>query len=192
MPNTFFTSDLHFRHANVLGFCKRPHDTVEEMNEYIIQQWNSQVKPGDTVWEMGDFVFSAGRSDYIKYLYKRLNGNIGHVLGNHNKEKDFEGLKELYGGRCLFVGHYKEISLNKKRICMSHFPMIDHHNCKYGSWMAHGHLHSGYQVAGKVLDVGWDSAFEKLGEYRLWTFEDIDNFMKDRDIIYYGHHREEM
>lgn len=190
MSEIYWTSDLHFFHDNVIKFCNRPHSNVEEMNEFIIERWNSQVKPGDVVWQLGDFCFSNDKATKIHNLFKRLNGNIGCIIGNHCKEKDFHGMKQHFGGRVLYVGHYKEISVNKQRVCMSHFPMIDHHNCKYGSWMTHGHQHSTYQVEGKVLDVGWDSAFQKLGEYRLWTFDDIKEFMDNREIVFYGHHKE--
>ena len=37
----FFISDLHFWHTNILKFDSRPWDTVEEMNQALIDIWNS-------------------------------------------------------------------------------------------------------------------------------------------------------
>lgn len=34
--NLFLTSDSHFNHANIIKFCNRPFDSVEEMNETLI------------------------------------------------------------------------------------------------------------------------------------------------------------
>ena len=46
---TFFTSDLHLGHENVLRFDNRPFQTVEEMNEELIRRWNAKVGKGDLV-----------------------------------------------------------------------------------------------------------------------------------------------
>ena len=53
----WFTSDTHFFHNNIIDYCKRPFVNAEEMNEYIIKQWNSVVKPQDEVYHLGDFAF---------------------------------------------------------------------------------------------------------------------------------------
>ena len=54
-----FTSDTHFGHNNIIKFCKRPWKTTEEMNEALIERWNSVVKPDDIVFHLGDFAFAA-------------------------------------------------------------------------------------------------------------------------------------
>ena len=55
---TFFTGDQHFDHANIIRFCNRPFTSVEEMNETIIENWNSIVSNKDDVYCLGDFAFS--------------------------------------------------------------------------------------------------------------------------------------
>ena len=45
----YFTSDTHFGHKNVIRLCGRPYETVEEMDEDMIEKWNRKVTELDTV-----------------------------------------------------------------------------------------------------------------------------------------------
>ena len=46
----YFTADTHFGHENVIRFCGRPYTTAAEMDEALIENWNSRVKGNDTVF----------------------------------------------------------------------------------------------------------------------------------------------
>ena len=51
----WFTSDTHFRHANIIKFSGRPFANVEEMNEELIRRWNEAVPDNGIVFHLGDF-----------------------------------------------------------------------------------------------------------------------------------------
>ena len=57
MSKIFYTADLHLGHANIIKYCNRPFKDVDQMNETLIRNWNSRVKPEDTVIHNGDFCF---------------------------------------------------------------------------------------------------------------------------------------
>jgi calcineurin-like phosphoesterase family protein len=90
MRDIFVTSDTHFRHANILKFIDsttgeliRPgFETVDAMDEHIIERWNSVVKPGDIVYHLGDVVM--GDKEWFKSNWPRLNGSKRLVIGNHD------------------------------------------------------------------------------------------------------------
>lgn len=45
----YFTADTHFGHESVIRFCSRPYVTAAEMDEALMENWNSRVKGNDTV-----------------------------------------------------------------------------------------------------------------------------------------------
>ena len=85
----WFCSDTHGFHQNILKYCNRPFETVEEMNEALVANWNSVVKPDDHVYHLGDFCF--GNVDKWNWFLEpgRLNGHIHLILGNHDPERVF-------------------------------------------------------------------------------------------------------
>jgi len=95
MRDIWLISDTHFGHSNILKFADRDgelirgklFETVEEMDETMIDNWNKTVKPGDKVYHLGD-VFMGPKEDFIK-KWKRLNGQKRLILGNHDDAKFF-------------------------------------------------------------------------------------------------------
>lgn len=99
MTNIWFTSDTHFYHGNIIEYCDRPFTSVDDMNRTIIKNWNSVVKPTDTVWHLGDFALYRSKELMIE-LVSKLNGNIRLIKGNHDTHTNAfyrdVGFKEVY------------------------------------------------------------------------------------------------
>lgn len=79
----WFTSDHHFGHKNIIGYCDRPFTTVEEMDAEMMRRWNNCVRTEDTVYYVGDFAFAT--KDRIRELLGYLNGTKHLIRGNHDK-----------------------------------------------------------------------------------------------------------
>jgi calcineurin-like phosphoesterase family protein len=78
----WFTSDLHLGHANIIELCHRPFKDIDDMNAKLIANWNSRVKPEDTVFHLGDFCYR--NASNFKNYNKQLNGNKVWIAGNHD------------------------------------------------------------------------------------------------------------
>lgn len=131
MIETWFCSDHHFGHSNILEFEKeaRPFINVQEMHEVIIERHNSVVKEHDIVYFLGDFAFGKQNID----IAARLNGKKKLVMGNHDTYPSADYLKyfdKLYG------------VIYWERCILSHVPV--HHAGLGDRWLinVHGHLHS--------------------------------------------------
>lgn len=153
----YFTSDTHFGHKNIIKYEKRGplgrmrlFDSVEEHDEYLIEQWNETVDPQDTVWHLGDLSFKKD----ITFV-KRLNGHKHLVLGNHDL-LPMDKYKEYFES----VRHYKELKVpfvsynppNKDvlllgdkvppiHLVLMHFPLEIWNKRHYGAFHLHGHCH---------------------------------------------------
>lgn len=87
MSDIFVISDTHFNHANILKFCRdKDFQSVEEMNEVMIERWNAVVKPQDKVYHLGDFAMGP-RAEHHKFV-TALNGKKRLVVGNHDDIKN--------------------------------------------------------------------------------------------------------
>ena len=76
------TSDTHFCHENIIKYCNRPFQNIEDMNDILIANWNSVVKPDDDIIIAGDFIHS-GNLQIVHSIIDRLHGNKWLVYGNH-------------------------------------------------------------------------------------------------------------
>lgn len=95
---TYFISDTHFGHKNIINYCDRPFNTVEQMNEFMIKQWNSVVNKKDVVYHLGDFSLTP-KPDTLRIM-EQLNGTKYLIKGNHdtytNQFYRDIGFKEIY------------------------------------------------------------------------------------------------
>ena len=116
-------SDTHFQHANILNFVDSNtgklvrgdrFSSVEEMDETMIENWNRVVKPGDTVYHLGDVFF--GSKDTFRSLWARLNGSKRLILGNHDDAKFF-----IQNGLVEKVTVWREF--HEYNLLLSHVPI---------------------------------------------------------------------
>lgn len=134
---TWFTSDTHFGHKNIIRLSKRPFANASEMDAAIIERWNAVVKPTDDVWHLGDFAFRAGKG-HATEIFGKLNGHKRLIIGNHD-DAEVLGLAWAetplvrtalnFGGKAVVLDHYLLDSWDGLYRGALHFHGHEHGNC---------------------------------------------------------------
>ena len=136
MNNIWITSDSHFNHAREFVYKERGFNSVEEMNEAIINRWNSCVKPNDIVYHLGDVIM--GDLDAGLPLVRSLNGKIKLALGNHDTPQRVAAFSEFFDE--IQFGY--RLKIGKKVLYLSHYPMLTGNFDNSKTYSIHGHTPS--------------------------------------------------
>lgn len=178
MTCSWFISDTHFGHANIIDFEDdagnkiRPFSSVEEMDELMVKNWNEVVRPGDRVYHLGDVVMNRR----CLPILERLNGRKVLVKGNHDifKLKDYTPYFEDVRVYKVFPKH---------GIICSHIPV--HTGQLEGRFLfnVHGHLHHNVLDDDRYLNI----CVENTG-YRPISLEAILSVCNIRTLKKGNHH----
>lgn len=133
----YYISDLHLGHGNILRFDNRPFVDLDTMHDTIIQNWNNTVKPGDTVYILGDMIW-AKESEWPAWL-QRFSGDKVLIRGNHDPKEFSHTTKRFFQD----ITNLKEITDQGKHVIMCHYP-IPFHRADYDEkcFMLYGHVHT--------------------------------------------------
>ena len=147
----YYIADNHFFHEGVnhrkdhRGFY-----TTDEMNEYMIKQWNGRVRRNDEVVIIGDF--SIGKAEETNKILSTLHGRLYLIRGNHDK---WIRNREANLSRFRWIKDYAEMNDNGRKVILCHYPIICYNGQfrvdKDGNpkvYMLHGHVHNTPDVIG--------------------------------------------
>jgi len=179
MQKNYFGSDWHLCHANIIKYDKRPFKSVQEMNDTILFNHNTIVKPGDNFYFLGDFCFDVRRAEEFLEL---MNGNLFFIKGNHDKNDTIKLYKQ-YG---TYLGEQKKIKIGEQEIVLNHYSMNVWDKCHHGSWHLFGHSH------GSLLDNPNSLSFDvgcNIWGYEPLEFERVKEIMSHKTFKPIDHHK---
>lgn len=148
----YLISDTHLGHRNIIKYCDRPFNSLEEMNSTIISNWNEVVGYDDVVLFGGDLAMTKPEKA-IEYA-RKLNGNMVILSGNHD---DFDKWRTPYP---VLESEYFDYNYfgEKYEFYYTHWPprynskterkdsRVQPHYTKppewFDNWVIHGHTHN--------------------------------------------------
>lgn len=155
---TFFTSDTHFNHGNIIQYCRRPFCDKYEMNRELVQRWNSVVSPADIVCHLGDFSF-----DETHNFTRQLNGQIVLILGNHDKKVQKNCFVQVADSLEMRVGEFSCLLRHRPVIPVESTDPYVVEAKEEREWLLKtydfiicGHVHEKWSTYGKNVNVGVD------------------------------------
>ena len=198
-------SDSHYGHKNI---CRgvtswrlpdgripiektRDFDTIEQMNEAIVDGINSVVGQDDILIHLGDFSFG-GFENIQKFRDRIICKEIRLILGNHDThiENNKGDVQELFTS----VNHYTRLLYKNKTFVLCHFPISSWDSLNKGHIHLHGHVHLPTNLRfgkGKKMDVGFDGH----PTFGVYDMDDIIKIMDKREIasdMLFDHHTDEI
>ena len=114
--NTYFSSDTHYFHDNIIKYCNRPFLSADEMNQTMLKRWNDVVGPDDIAVHVGDISAGLkGRTSDLERVIGQLNGRKILVRGNHDHQTN-----EWY----LSAGFLRVFDhVNLGGVLLTHYPL---------------------------------------------------------------------
>lgn len=185
MSNTFFTSDTHFGHKNIIKYCNRPFKDTKEMDEALIDNWNSKVKKGDYVFHLGDFSLSNGNAG--GYL-NQLNGYIRFIRGNHDKDAEDLQRNVTRAGKLppfLSFDDVRMVSIDGQQIWLSHYAHRVWPKSHRGVWHLYGHSHG--TLPDDPNSLSFDCGVD-CHNYAPLSFDEVKALMAKKTFKAIDHH----
>lgn len=170
----YFTADLHLGHANIIRSCGRPFESLEQMDETLIANWNERVGQDDTVYLLGDVVWNKKLvGDYIS----RLSGHKILIRGNHD---DWWAGKPALAALFDEVHRMAELRMDGHPITLCHYPLLEwkfsrQSDEEHRGYLIYGHIHNNVRPlyrplfeADNALNAGVD-----VNGFRPVTFDEL-------------------
>lgn len=159
---TWFSSDHHFSHGNIIKYANRPFKNIHEMNEEMIERHNKVVSKSDIVYFLGDFAFERDENVVIN-IVKRLNGEKHFIAGNHDKLMFNERIMKMFQSfrKVPFAEIYvedDEARNGRQSITLCHYALRVWNKSHHGSFHLYGHSHGSLpdDETSRSFDVGVD------------------------------------
>ncbi len=164
----YITSDTWFGRPQILQIANRKFDSIEEMNDTLIKNWNKKIKKNDIVFHLGNFAWDPITA---RQVLKKLKGKIWFLQGSHDAA--LEEVIEDFPNAQFFSDSIMELPDFDTVIC--HYPLSVWNGKDSGTIHMHGHT-----VFSHKTDLKIENRFNVCSDF--WGFTPI-NYLTLKDFI---------
>ena len=199
----YFVADWHLNHGNIIKYKKRPfmtsqeedlcylvdqgcipphefkisYESIQAMNETIIENTNAFVRNNDHLVINGDLFFSkqSKKLEEAKKFREMINcENVYVILGNHDDRNVLSPYFKVFD-------QYR-FNIDGQQVFCCHYPCRSWDMASYGSWMLYGHVHGSLsdQDCGKltsyeahVYNEEFTKILKKHGNYNSGLVDEL-------------------
>lgn len=165
----YHTADHHFGHKNIIKYCDRPFTSVDQMNSFMIDEWNKDATDEDIIIHHGDFCFKYTKEE-TKELLSSLKGKKFLIMGNHDK-RGTKRQSELFWEDVGFDRVFRDSIVMDKKFYLTHRPSYEK-----GLITIHGHTHD--KLASAFELEYFVSVCVEKNEYRMVPHDIIMTMLK--------------
>lgn len=176
----YYIADMHLGHTNIIKYCHRPFESVEEMNSVLVRNWKERVKEEDTVYIVGDLFY---RHKNPESILEQLPGKKILIEGNHDRSWMKKVDTEKYFERIELMAEIKD---NGRRVVICHYPMMTWFEFGKGTYHIYGHIHDNRNVPYWPLLMEMEDAFNAGVEINNFCPVTLEELMENNRIFKYS------
>lgn len=164
----YLIADPHYGHEKILKYelMRSAFKSVEDMNEALIDNWNSVVNKYDRVFVLGDLCWGTKNIHYAS----RLKGIKYLIGGNHDNAPTMKYLEHFH----KVVG-----CMSYKGGILTHIPVQEEQFHRF-TFNMHGHLHSS-----ELIDIRYINVSCEHHDFKPKTFDQLIERQVERAAISY-------
>lgn len=175
MKKMFITSNQQFGRHNAISEYQRDFISVDAMDEYMIEQWNSVVDDDSMVYVAGNFAWDPETAEEV---IKRLNGNIVVLSGSWDHAT--KEIAERFGDELGLAISYEGLKFLKSlNICVSYWPLADWPNKDKGAISVVGVHNDQFKTNHKEKRINVSADY---WDFKPVNVVDVINLFKDPDL----------
>jgi len=183
MSKLWITADTHYSHKNICGPSVsswdagyRDYDSVKNMDDAIVESFNSRIAAEDTIYHLGDWSFG-GKPKIAEFMDRLTCKNIVLIWGNHDYN-----IRKYNRDLFMETHHLLNRKLCGKRFVLCHYSMQVWEASHRGVLHCFGHSHHSIEGVGKSMDVGW------CGFRKPLEVEEVISILDTKEIAFLDHH----